>query len=791
MIDLHNRQSKIILGVFAAALVSVAGLMIINTPKAEASIGLNPLLGFTMPADNYNYLNNCDGGVFSPAFTQWVSAAAASGTTTITVPYGTPSVGLQLNWNGATCHSSPGSVVQSRLQVLDSPTPGVSGIAGQQLGLIFGAGSPVGYYTVANRPFTFAPAGGFTHTQTYTIQLNTKSINQFPSAYRCVSPGSAIIATTAIDNFAPCPISSPTFQITIVVVGQPPIGNIDDVSCEGISGWTVDMDRPGRSIKVHAYLDAPAGQPGSIPIANETANSSRSDVNAALHITGNHGFNISPLPAGYPNGTSHRVWVYGIGVNAAGNEDGVNAALVNSGSAAAEYVIPTAAECALSKYDLRNLNPVIDFNAPDDRPTGANIQTGIRVNSMGTPKVNDIKIERSYYLIKGGVQQPNLAFVASANSPASGTQITVNKTPNQLRFGTPNAAAGDDVNFAALNPGDELCVEQTISPAAGQVDPDTFNPISPPTVASRHVKYCRAVVGKPYLAVFGGDVLSGGGLGIACIPKVSNIDTFIGATGQGAGVQFAAFASGTIEGFASAKMRPVGAGGPNEGLSFANTAVPSGNFYGGGGSCNTNYPFNDAVIQTLGPTATITTAMEGDYLRPSGNLGLDGGTVGDGKTLTIYVKGNLRITDNILYQTTGWTTAGQIPKFTVIVQGNIYIDKAVSTLNGNFVAIPRDDGTGGILYTCSESGTVWGGDYLQVMANCGSQLTVYGSLTAQTIKWLRTFGTVGASTATEYPVPGPVRAGEIIISGPEDYITGGGVSTVGPLDAITSLPPVL
>jgi hypothetical protein len=83
------------------------------------------------------------------------------------------------------------------------------------------------------------------------------------------------------------------------VQGPPAMtGNIDSIGTSGssvvVSGWSVDGRTPWASNDVHVYING-AGYVG-------TANAGRPDVNAALGISGNHGFSLSyPLQSGANN----------------------------------------------------------------------------------------------------------------------------------------------------------------------------------------------------------------------------------------------------------------------------------------------------------------------------------------------------------------------------------------------------------------------------------------------------------------------------------------------------------
>ncbi len=101
-----------------------------------------------------------------------------------------------------------------------------------------------------------------------------------------------------------------------------PVGTLDAVSCEKIEGWTFDSDTVEESLSVHLYYDGPAGS-GKFLTSGFTE-VSRSDVNAAYGITGNHGFSIT-TPSLLKDGSMHAIYAYGINSDI----DGVNTLLNN------------------------------------------------------------------------------------------------------------------------------------------------------------------------------------------------------------------------------------------------------------------------------------------------------------------------------------------------------------------------------------------------------------------------------------------------------------------------------
>lgn len=183
-------------------------------------------------------------------------------------------------------------------------------------------------------------------------------------------------------------------------------------------------------------------------------------------------------------------------------------------------------------------------------------------------------------------------------------------------------------------------------------------------------------------------------------------------------------------------------------------------------------------------------------------LGLNNFSV-EGNKVAI-VAGDLTITGNVRYDDkngAGYPTMQSIPNLTVLVIGNIYIEKGVEQLDGTYIAVPNSEGAGGLIDTCSSvSRGSWpapGSDFR--VASCNTKLTVNGSLVAQNALLKRTVGTVGSQEGT---VPGSnsCRAGlecaaEFINFSPEAYFNnlraGGNSSSIGdvPISSV-ELPPI-
>jgi len=298
----------------------------------------------------------------------------------------------------------------------------------------------------------------------------------------------------------------------------------------------------------------------------------------------------------------------------------------------------------------------------------------------------------------------------------------------------------------------------------------------------------------PYLGIYGGDAFAGGGFDGSACNTAGKIITTLNSSNLGAGDQMAAFALGSITNFNSAELS---ASAPSNVLSFANVGSGTPGIFEPT-NCITAYP----MVTTGTAVSDPISGWSGSSNYNSGGLTTNGGVVGVGQHFTVYVKGNLVIKNNIVYDNGNpWGSSADIPSATFIVQGNIYIDQSVTELDGTYVAEPDTSapaGTTGIIDTCTNGVNPYNKTDLAngtVQANCSTnRLVVYGSFVAEHINWLRTSGDVKNAVSGENPYPGGTFPGaaEVIINGPESYM---GQPSSGALDNTydyyTSLPPVL
>jgi hypothetical protein len=274
-------------------------------------------------------------------------------------------------------------------------------------------------------------------------------------------------------------------------------------------------------------------------------------------------------------------------------------------------------------------------------------------------------------------------------------------------------------------------------------------------------------------------------------------------------------ASSSISGFSSASLRGV-APLPPTGLTFANTGgTPFGGGFGSA-TCMPNYwtSLGAATATAIGggsPNVNLNRASARLSHSPPGCPG--GFTVANssapgcvtlvnapnlGTRLTLFISDDVRIKNNIVYPAV-WPTLADIPYLTVVVCGNIYIDKSVAEIDGWFIAVPRSycgggaATSGGTIYTCTNDF-----DFVppaNMYTDCDTQLTIRGSLTAARIKFLRTHGSLYLSVPGE-PNTSPNMA-EKFMYGAESWMVTPQQDSTTPVtggtkfESITGLPPIL
>ncbi len=373
---------------------------------------------------------------------------------------------------------------------------------------------------------------------------------------------------------------------------------------------------------------------------------------------------------------------------------------------------------------------------------------------------------------------------------------------------------------------------------------------------------------RPYIKFFGADAFTGGAYlwtnnscsdiksqsnlyqdnsgkgGILTFTKSSGTTPNISSNG-GSGSQYGVISLGEIKGPA-VSSEPLGfySGGvlANGGqvddvnlLTFKNTGYPDSLNAVWGGSFAGATPFqpncisdafndNKSGATSVGNFNIATDQVPGDIIKkittsdnsPSSVKALGGGTINASSNLTYFVNGDIAITGNITY---GAHDATNVPKFTLVALGNIYIAPTVTQLDGLYVAEPdyQNNPTagvlpgnhGGVIWDCNDVNHGFTAYSRYVNQNCYRPLVFNGAIIAMEVNFVRINGAVvSASTAEEQnsnlnttlsncqkALPSCTIA-EIVNYTPEmvigDSFFGGGGSTPTPprVDSLRSLPPV-
>lgn len=394
--------------------------------------------------------------------------------------------------------------------------------------------------------------------------------------------------------------------------------------------------------------------------------------------------------------------------------------------------------------------------------------------------------------------------------PYGGTQTKVPNTSCSHTIGK-NGSSGNVVDYSyrptPAEIGSKICVSVSIWSANGNGNLLAAG-------YSTSGTSCFDVIAKPYMKVLGGDVSAGSCAGgnaiIAGWNKLSDKEGPTGNGNLGSGTRYAAFAQGIINSFASGQdlLRDAGYGYSATNLSFANTSTNtgSGNFggYFSGTPCVLSYfgskPSNPSEVSSWPGMGTASTTIEPKIYSldsTSAPTALGGATIPANVSIRLYVDGDVILDGDIKANYAGAIDASQMPSFTLIVKGNIYIQPGVKELYGTYVA----EGVGkGNVYTCSNGTNPIGTANYSVappaaFANphtqCANQLTFTGAVVAQKVILGRTYGSLYQDTGA---TTGQAFASEVFKYNPLSWI----YSVVGPTtthndtyESMTTLPPVL
>lgn len=334
---------------------------------------------------------------------------------------------------------------------------------------------------------------------------------------------------------------------------------------------------------------------------------------------------------------------------------------------------------------------------------------------------------------------------------------------------------------------------------------------------------------KPYFKVYEGDVFAGGAFSKLAVcdtssgyhtatmsPSLSNqynggilayARSGAGLYGAGSSTNLAGFSLGVIQGQSSSPS-PDLLYGFYTGL--ASSVIGSLSFAGPGGvggstswgglwqgttaqaHCIPDYFSKQSSPTPIGSIGNLST-MSGQYLVTTGTiLPIGAGIINKNQHLTIFVDGNVYINGDIAYADRSTYDADTVPKFALVVRGNIYVDPGVKRLDGVYIAQPTTNTSAdtGVIWSCHDNSTTTPKD--SFVRSCTNQLVVNGAFIAGQVNLLRIPGDV--ATATPGEAAGSANIAEVFNYTPE-MILGGPFfnptsTNASKIESLISLPPV-
>lgn len=795
-----------------------------------------------------NDLSNCDrpdpptsadpDPQYNYAQYRWISPAGAYKTTSTTpslnVDYGQSSVGLSINYLTNICnaningpHNNTYPYFHGGIQTKDKkitrftnvagstsstmngqPFGTITGLDGQYADVSYADGYANNWRYMTNsdsKPFhidfTLSGLSGLSvGLHTITVKTDVRVVHKWiNNKFVCVEFQDPNDSGNASDlNDAKCR-KGPT-QMTIILNVQPPEDKSPSAAASTTCGGIIlsgveDPNQPNKDLPFDVYYSP---GPGAFIITG-TANGSSND--AAINLRGV-----------VPPGTTVDIGVYNYDyqdVNDNTKAKWVTYTWSPDANCPPPYTITAVPTIGLTPDDENpdTFSPSVEFTA--NFPWGTNY------------KISGIDLTCEFYILK-----------QDGTKPLSGTDdhlASVFDSPTSYKQSCSKAGGYTPLSTYNLKAGDLMCIKYSASPGSGNIELPAGNMITPGgAIPNPAVPYCVPIKNKPYVSAFGGDISAGMGFGNgSCTTTTASIKGFT-RNRLGAGTQLAALAtdtqaappaSGTGNSFVSKAMT---AGAATD-LWFANAGVGAGNV-GGFASlpCIHDYVADGNVAGATTSVSQLGAPTPGQVNIPatSGKYKVDlSGTPVLTKLVTstltagssaqkieLYVDGDVYITGNISYGT-GALSREELPSFKLVAKGNIYIDKAVTRLDGVYVAQPIGAARGTI-YTCADSsGPIALGS---VYDQCLDQLTVNGAFVAKEVRLLRTFGSLRNAGASQNPYTGSntcnnktgdttgnkLCAAEVFNYSPDSFLGvdpetagGGGPGTTD--DYITTLPPIL
>ncbi len=764
---MSRTKLKLFLTVLA---VATAGSFMFAKPAS--ALNPNDIPG-GMRGDISNYDSGCPGVPEKYALYTWISPSGQPTQTSLTVPYGTQDVNLDLNQlvfvcrqyvstNGAsypglpqdgtvspTAYNGSISKATSGFSATNGSLQNIGGLLGQSTiyrnnGTRYWFSNPVQFTYHANSPMT--------SSQVVIVSFNQKFANIFGGSIACAVPPGPGGYVGSLDN---CNEGAVAFAITINV-NAPQWSLSSNTTANKASmfpGDTVTFNYrlhnngPDAAnfqyvTRVQEYINGvaqpinPVSRPngdGSWPVPNA--------VEASLPAGANEpSYSVRGYTALYnPNLTRVCSWIeYAGQASWNGSPGASNHYCVNI-----TQPVPTCVPLTINPLAIEPGTPFTAYASVTYQSQPAAYWT---YQSGG----------RSFIKITGpGGYNQDLTF--------NGPSPTAANISNTFSLPAPTATGIYSVTYGVRNG----TIGQITCPGA---TPQTFK-----------------VAYSPYLRAQGGNVLAGVGFGTACTTtpgKITSWNKYTGSTTPyyGAGTDLAAIALGQITGFVSGNnqdgtMATNGTQAPGS-LTFANTtANVAAGIYGGGYGvtnwCMPDYAGDAATAPGVAAGTTVAAAIAGanGTYTLTGNQTLAATSLSGGKRITIVITGgDLTITGDVTYS---YGSLVDIPRLQIFVKGgNINIAPGVHNLSGVYGAQKSTAGVGGQINTCTGAFTY---------ANCNSTLTFYGVVYADQILLRRMSGTASS----------PTTAAEQFVYGPETWLGRNFAVPDTAWESATSLSPIL
>jgi hypothetical protein len=698
----------------------------------------------------------------------WLSRQGQPLQTSATLPFGSTSVQLQYNLVVKKCPGrSVASLSATTYGIVGTNPPNIPGLTGAIAAVSYaGLNDASAPYSTSQIPFTISIAP-LTEPGGRNITVNTvdKKINyRTNGTWQCVTNAGEVnyYVPANIFDFGACRSTggaSLNFLVIPDIPQQPPDAPPTVTLTANCSNLTGNASDPQGAVSVEAQILNDSGN----PIWTSTQN----NINGIFNFV---------FPSQFKDAHKRNVRVI-----AYNNSTGTQGGAVNTSASR------TIDRCLRPSCSI-NTNPANpSINSP------FNINFAWQYQRLGDPAPGS----------QARVVNPDASLSFNGSPSVSNTSIGASTLGGSTIFGPYTiSSAGNFSGNGSISYSDAL-------------DGTIYNDDCGNNGAAAIVVYT-----KPYFKIYGNDAMAGSRFTIngACSTTLNTSATFIGFNEsgttvpngtnsylRGAGAQHALFALATITEVPSAGLRPnpdstnplnLGSGSdvyPSR-QTFANstTSAPLADYGGGSGisRCIPDYFSESTSTPVAG--SLVTPGSGASDINLIGSVEITGATNILSVTQTIYINGDARISGNIEYGS--FTDVASAPNITVVVKGNLYIDKSVNTISGTFISQPTynpagDYLSGGNIYTCTDGFNIIPKQDLE--ANCSQKLNIKGALLAKSVKLWRTNGDVSNSPlGAEDPTSANIS--ESLLFSPEIYLKANNVNggySGSKYDSIKTLPP--